>query len=144
MRYASVSLSLSVHLCVCVLLRRAGAGRCAAYDVYAFGDQLTTAQKQKFVTDGFIHMRHIVKTSLVEAALRDVHRSLGAGYTREQRAHFERLTWCPDLQQASAMLDLLFCTPALALAMSLVGPVARVQSAVIQVRVRECDSSRTR
>ena len=85
--------------------------------------------------DGFVHMRNIVKRPLIDAALRDINRSLGCGYTREQRLLFDRLTWCPELVAAPSVLDLLYMSPALALAMSLIGPVARVQSGVIQARV---------
>ena len=98
---------------------------------------LNAVQKEKFVQEGFIHMRHLVKAPLLDAALRDINRSLGLGYTREQRMLFDRLTWCPDVQSASSILDLLYMTPTLALAMSLIGPIARVQSGVIQVRVRK-------
>jgi len=106
-----------------------------AYETYTFGDQLTPQQKENFVRDGFVHMRNIVKRPLIDAALRDINRSLGCGYTREQRLLFDRLTWCPELVAAPSILDLLYMSPALALAMSLIGPVARVQSGVIQARV---------
>ena len=117
--------------------RRTGSGVGTGYESYSFGDVLTAPQKHKFFQEGYILMRRIVRGQHLDAALRDINRSLSYGYSREQRALFDRITWCPEVQSATSILDLLYMTPALGLAMSLIGSVSRVQSGVIQVRVRD-------
>lgn len=93
-------------------------------------------QKQQFHEVGFLVVSGVVPRPLVDAALRDINLSLSNGFAPEQRAHYDATTWCADMVTSPSILDLIYRTPALALAMSLTGGVARINEASIQIRVR--------
>lgn len=77
----------------------------------------------------------MVNRTTVDAALREINWVLGRGFSPEQRDMFDKTTWCPEIKSSVPILDLLYESPALAYAMSLVGPVARIESGLVSVRV---------
>ena len=104
----------------------------AGYEQYMFNNTLTMAQKQQFREFGFVLVSNAVSRPLVDAAVREINRTISTGFSPEDRL---RTPWCADLKSSACFLDLLYRSPALAYAMSLTGAVARVQEAAIDIQV---------
>ncbi|MEN9937221.1 MAG: hypothetical protein RLZZ387_3800 [Chloroflexota bacterium] len=98
--------------------------------------ELTQEQKQHFIADGYVQVPGVVPAPLVNAALRAINHSLGEGMDPAEMTRFRAQSYCPELQRAPVITDLLNATPALALAESLIGPgkVAPVSGGQIALR----------
>src|ERR687885_2279139 len=98
--------------------------------------ELTTAQKESLVRDGFVKLPRAVPNHLVDAALRAINASLGSeGIDPARLATFRAQSYCPELQGAPPILDLLNASGLLEYAESAIGtgkllPVRRGQIAL--------------
>ena len=98
--------------------------------------ELTDAQKREFYDQGFVKLPGIVPREKVDAALRAINASLGSeGIPPDQLATFRARSYCPELQGAPPITDLLNDTPLWGVAESAIGrgqirPVTRGQIAL--------------
>ncbi|MDA3961273.1 MAG: hypothetical protein PF961_10830 [Planctomycetota bacterium] len=83
--------------------------------------QLTTAQKQQFIDQGFLAVEQVVPQVLINQALRAINHSLGQGRDVTSVAELNARSWCPELGATSTMTDLFNKTPAFQLAEGLIG-----------------------
>jgi hypothetical protein len=97
---------------------------------------LTDAQKRQFYTDGYLHLPGIVSSDLVHAACRAINASLGArGMHPDALPSLRARSYCPELQDASPITDLLHASPLWSIAESCIGqgnirPATRAQIAL--------------
>lgn len=83
--------------------------------------QLTYAQKQQLYTQGYVKVPGVVPRVMVDAAVRAINSSLGEGIDPSQVITYRARSFCPELQHAAVITDLINKTPALALAESAIG-----------------------
>ena len=102
--------------------------------VYNFNASVTEDQRETFRQHGFVVCPNVVPHDVVHGALRVINASLGRGFTQEQIATFVKKTWAPEVSTSPTLLDLLYLSPALALAQSLIGPVKSVHAGQIALR----------
>lgn len=98
--------------------------------------QLSHAQKQHFVTHGYVQVPGVVPRVMVDAALRAINHSIGEGMHPDEMPRLRAQSYCPELRQQPVITDLLNATPALRLAESLIGAgqIAPVTSGQIALR----------
>jgi hypothetical protein len=82
---------------------------------------LTPAQKQDIIDNGYTLLPGLVPPARVAAALRVINASLGEGSDPAQLDTLRSQSWCPELTDHPAILDLLTGTAAWALAESAIG-----------------------
>jgi hypothetical protein len=98
--------------------------------------ELTPEQKQNLVRDGFVQLPGVVPRELVDAARRAINASLGdVGIDPAQLPTFRAKSYCPELQAATVITDLLNASPVWSFAASAIGsgeinPVKRGQIAL--------------
>jgi hypothetical protein len=98
--------------------------------------ELTLAQKQSLYRDGFVTLPGAVPLELVEAARRAINASLGDnGIDPAELTRFRAQSYCPELQAAPVITDLLYASEVWSLAESVIGrgqisPVSRGQIAL--------------
>lgn len=99
--------------------------------------ELTREQKQSLVRDGFVQLPGVVPRELVDAARLAINASLGeVGIDPALLPTFRSQSYCPELQQASVITDLLNASPILSYVASAIGtdqivdPVDRGQIAL--------------
>lgn len=83
--------------------------------------ELSHAQKQSLVEHGYVHVPGVVPPVMVNAALRAINASVGAGMNVDDMPRLRAQSYCPELQSDPVITDLLASTPALRLAESAVG-----------------------
>ncbi len=83
--------------------------------------ELSRAQKEAFIQQGYMRVPGVVPRVMVDAALRAINYSVGQGMDPEQMTKFRAQSYCPELQREPVITDLLMRTPAWPLAESLVG-----------------------
>lgn len=83
--------------------------------------QLTHAQKQQLYTDGYVKIPGVVPRVMVDAAVRAINSSVGEGIDPTQVITYRSRSFCPELQQAPVITDLINKTPTLAFAESAIG-----------------------
>lgn len=83
--------------------------------------ELTRRQKQEILENGFVRVPGVIPPVMVDAALRAINHSVGQGMDVADMTKFRAQSFCPELQGAPAITDLLFRTPAWALAESAIG-----------------------
>jgi len=84
--------------------------------------ELSVAQKQSFYQDGFLVLPGAVPRELVDAARRAINASLGnKGIDPAQLTAFRARSYCPDLQGASVITDLVHSPPVWSYAESAIG-----------------------
>ena len=98
--------------------------------------QLTRGQQEQFVEQGYVVVPGVIPRPLIDDALRAINTSLGEGIRREELDSQRARTFCPELAGASVITDLLFESPAFALAESMLGAgnVRRPKGAQIALR----------
>ncbi len=98
--------------------------------------QLSYAQKQAILEQGYVHVRGVVPRIMVNAALRAINSSLGEGMNKEDMPRFRAQSYCPELQSQPVITDLLNKTPAWSLAESVIGEgqIKPVRGAQIALR----------
>jgi hypothetical protein len=84
--------------------------------------QLTPAQKQQFLTDGYVLVRGVVPPVMVNAARRAINASVGRGMNVEDMTRFRAQGYCPELKAEAVITDLIQATPAWPLLESAIGP----------------------
>ena len=97
--------------------------------------QLTYAQKLEFYRKGYVRIPGVVPVVMVDAAVKAINHSFGNGIDPEKMITFQAQSFCPELRQASEIIDLYNRTPVRPLAESMIGegkvdPVSRGQIAV--------------
>jgi hypothetical protein len=84
--------------------------------------ELNVAQKQAFYRDGFLQLPGAVPPELVDAARRAINASLGErGIDPAQLTTFRSRSYCPELQGASVITDLVHASPVWGYAESAIG-----------------------
>ena len=84
--------------------------------------ELSVGQKQKLYRDGFVLLPGAVPPELVDAALRAINASLGdEGIDPAQLATFRAQSYCPELQGAGVIKDLVQASDVWTLAESAIG-----------------------
>jgi hypothetical protein len=84
--------------------------------------ELSVGQKQSLYRDGFVVLPGAVPRELVDAALRAINTSLGDdGIEPAQLARFRAQSYCPDLQGAPVIADLVQASSLWGLAESAIG-----------------------
>lgn len=99
--------------------------------------QLTGEQRQALYDDGLVSLPGIVPSETVNAALRAINGSLGyAGMPPNKLQTYRAQSYCPELQTAPAITELLTATPLWELAESAIGSgqVQPVNSGQIALR----------
>ena len=76
---------------------------------------LNDEQKTQFVRDGYIQIAGAVQPGMVRTALRAINASIGKGFTPT------KLTSCPELVIQPVIMRLLYASPAIGYALSLLG-----------------------
>ncbi len=97
--------------------------------------QLTHSHKHKLYADGYVKISGVIPQIMVDDAVRAINHSLGEGIDPAQIVTYRSRSFCPELQHAPVITDLLNKTPALAVAESAIGkgqitPVQRGQIAL--------------
>jgi phytanoyl-CoA dioxygenase PhyH len=83
---------------------------------------LTDDQRQALAQDGFVHLPGAVPPGLVDAALRAINAALGSeGIDPARLPTFRAQSYCPELQAARPIVDLLNASGVLAYAESAIG-----------------------
>jgi hypothetical protein len=84
--------------------------------------ELTDEQKHALARDGFVHLPGAVPRDRVDAALRAINASLGSeGIDPARLPTFRAQSYCPELQAASPIVDLLNASGVLDYAVSAIG-----------------------
>lgn len=83
--------------------------------------KLNGEQKEALLSDGYATVPGVVPAAPLAAALRAINHSLGQGLPPADLPVFRSRSFCPELQRAPVILDLLRATPAWLLAVSLLG-----------------------
>ena len=83
--------------------------------------ELTRLQKREIHDKGFVRVPGVVPTLMVNAARRAINHSIGQGMDKADMTRYRSQSFCPELQRAPVIADLLNRTPAWALAESAVG-----------------------
>ncbi len=84
--------------------------------------ELSVSQKQRFVQDGFLQLPGVVPPELVDAARRAINASLGdQGIDPAQLTRFRAQSYCPELQGATVITDLIHASPVWGYAESAIG-----------------------
>ena len=83
--------------------------------------QLTHAQKQQFIEQGFVRVPGVVPRVMVNAALRAINHAVGEGMNVEDMTRYRSQTYCPEVARSPVITDLVNRTPALSMAESLIG-----------------------
>lgn len=83
--------------------------------------ELTRPQNQQILEKGYVRVPGVVPPLMVDAALRAINHSVGQGMDPAQMGKLRSQSYCPELQGADVITDLLLRTPAWALAESAVG-----------------------
>src|ERR1700704_4686504 len=99
--------------------------------------QLSLAQKQTLYHDGFVELPGAVPYELVDAARLAINASLGEnGVDPAQLTRFRAQSYCPELQGAPVITNLLTDSSVLSLAESAIGPgqIARPGGGQIALR----------
>ena len=78
-------------------------------------------QREALLRDGYATVPGVVPAAPLAAALRAINHSLGQGLPPADLPVFRSRSFCPELQRAPVILDLLRATPAWLLAESLLG-----------------------
>jgi hypothetical protein len=82
---------------------------------------LPAEQREALLRDGYATVPGVVSAAPLAAALRAINHSLGQGLPPADLPVFRSRSFCPELQRAPVILDLLRATPAWLLAESLLG-----------------------
>jgi hypothetical protein len=99
--------------------------------------EMTPAQKQELYEQGYVKLPGIIPQELVYKALYAINASLGAnGIAPEQLPRFRSQSYCPEVQQTPAILDLLTASPLWSVAESAIGKdaIQPVKSGQIALR----------
>ena len=83
--------------------------------------QLTYAQKLEFYRKGYVRIPGVVPVVMVDAAVKAINHSFGNGIDPEKMITFQAQSFCPELRQASEIIDLYNWTPVRPLAESMIG-----------------------
>ncbi|HEY2941933.1 MAG TPA: phytanoyl-CoA dioxygenase family protein [Vicinamibacteria bacterium] len=83
--------------------------------------KLSAEQKESLLEDGYVRVPAVVPAPPLAAALKAINHSLGQGLPPAEMPVFRSRSFCPELQRAAVILDLLRATPAWVLAESLLG-----------------------
>jgi hypothetical protein len=83
--------------------------------------KLNADQQEALLEDGYATVPGMVPAAPLSAALRAINHSLGQGLPPADLPVFRSRSFCPELQRAPVILDLLRATPAWLLAESLLG-----------------------
>jgi hypothetical protein len=83
--------------------------------------RLNEEQREALLRDGYATVPGVVPAAPLAAALRAINHSLGQGLPPADLPVFRSRSFCPELQRAPVILDLLRATPAWLLAESLLG-----------------------
>src|SRR5260370_16315634 len=84
--------------------------------------ELSVSQKQRVAQDGFLQLPGAVPPELVDAARRAINASLGdLGIDPAQLTRFRAQSYCPELQGASVITDLVHVSPVWGYAESAIG-----------------------
>ena len=83
--------------------------------------KLNAEQREALLRDGYAAVPRVVPAAPLAAALRAINHSLGQGLPPADLPVFRSRSFCPELQRAPVILDLLRATPAWLLAESLLG-----------------------
>jgi hypothetical protein len=83
--------------------------------------KLNADQQEALLEDGYATVPGVVPAAPLAAALRAINHSLGEGLPPADLPVFRSRSFCPELQRAPVILDLLRATPAWLLADSLLG-----------------------
>lgn len=84
--------------------------------------RLTYAQKKDFMENGFVKIPGVIPKSMIQQTVKMINHSLGSeGMNKEDLPKFRSLSYCPELQNAPMMADLIYKTPAVDLVQSIIG-----------------------
>lgn len=83
--------------------------------------ELKKAQKKEIYENGFVALRDVIPQKKINICLRAINHSIGRGMNKNDMEEFRSLSFCPELREKPAVLDLLYETPVWSLAESLIG-----------------------
>ena len=107
--------------------------------------QLSLAQKQTLYHDGFVELPGAVPYELVDAARLAINASLGEnGVDPAQLTRFRAQSYCPELQGAPVITNLLTDSSVLSLAESAIGPGQIARPGGGQPPHHRCEQDRDR
>jgi hypothetical protein len=107
--------------------------------------ELSSTQKRSLYRDGFVALPGAVPRERVDAALRAINASLGSeGIDPAQLTRFRAQSYCPELQAAAAITDLVHASDVWSVAESAIGPgqIRPVGSGQIALRFASRETSR--
>ena len=97
---------------------------------------LSFAQKQEIIDGGYVRVPGVVPRAMLDAALRAINSSVGDGMNVDEMMTFRSRSYCPELQDAPVITDLLYRTPAWKLAESAIGTGRIDPPATAQIALR--------
>ena len=97
---------------------------------------LSFAQKQEIIDSGYVKVPGVVPRAMLDAALRAINSSVGDGMNVDEMMTFRSRSYCPELQDAPVITDLLYRTPAWKLAESAIGTGRIDPPATAQIALR--------
>src|SRR3954470_9577319 len=83
--------------------------------------QLTASQKQSLHDDGYVVISGIIPREKIDAALKAINHSIGAGMEPSRIDEFYKKSFCPELCDSDVITDLLNWTAARELIESAIG-----------------------
>ena len=82
---------------------------------------LSVKEKRHLCANGYVILKSVIPRRMVDEALRTINHSVGEGMDPAQMRIFRSQTFCPELRQESAIVDLLQKSPMWSLAESALG-----------------------
>lgn len=82
---------------------------------------LSVDEKRHFYENGYVLLKNVIPRRMVDEALRAINHSVGEGMDPERMPIFRSQTFCPELREDPAIVDLLVKSPLWALAESALG-----------------------
>ncbi len=84
--------------------------------------KLSLVQKREFYEQGFLKLSTVVSSKLLNVALRAINHSIGKGMEPRKITTFRAATYCPELSQHPAILDLWHESSAMDIVESAIAP----------------------
>lgn len=83
--------------------------------------ELTAEQKKEIFENGFVVLPNLIPQQKINVCLRAINHSIGQGMNKKDLDEFRALSFCPELLGKPQLLDLLYETPVMSLAESVIG-----------------------
>jgi hypothetical protein len=96
--------------------------------------KLTHAQKQHFMTHGYVHIPGVVPRAMVDKTLQAINHSVGQGMNVDEMPFLRAQSFCPEIKNTPIITDLFNKTPAIDLAKSIIGEIRPVGGGQVALR----------